>query len=106
MIFKKIYFLVNEDLKPHEVRQNFLKLNQDEHNKKLAEMVMPLMNTRPEKWKCKFCDHSFPKKSSAMDHFEAIHLQLLSHECQFCNRLFTSPNQVRVHIQDNHRTVG
>ena len=93
------------EFKPNEVRQYFLKLNQDERNQKLGVMVTPLMNTRPIKWKCKFCHQSFALKSSAMDHFEAIHLQLLSHECQFCNRLFTSANQVQVHIQDHHRTI-
>ena len=45
----------------------------------------------------------FTRRSSAVDHFEAIHFQILNHECPYCIRLFTSSNQTRVHVHDHHR---
>lgn len=56
-------------------------------------------------WQCNMCGKSANHKSDLQRHAE-VHIAGVSHTCDFCNKIFSTKNSLRVHKQRKHRNVN
>ena len=79
----------------------FMQLDPMEQKLRLEKMVQLNLTTR--QWLCRICGIAITRKTVAIDHVEAQHLQILSYPCQYCTQYFTSKSNRRKHIHYVHR---
>ena len=87
---------------PDVLQETFLRLDPNQRKRKIFEFITP-DEIHPNKWVCRLCNEIVSRKDTAIDHFEGQHLQLLSYECPYCSKLFTTGSHQRVHIHKFHR---
>ena len=52
-------------------------------------------------WKCKVCSQTSAIKKVILNHAER-HLEGMSHVCHICSKTFSTRQNLRSHISDNH----
>ena len=56
-------------------------------------------------WQCNVCGKKANQKQDLQRHAE-IHIDGVSHMCDFCNKTFPTRNSLRMHKQRKHKTVN
>ena len=92
-----------EDVSPDEFdlvkseEDNFVSSTNPELDFRLEQMISKNLG----QWQCKVCGKTAKRKQVIRDHAET-HINGVSHSCNFCSKLCTTRNSLKVHIFRNH----